>query len=122
MPQEAYYTIGDKNYYWGNLQLPLNCDSEVSEENKELPELYYYNVPKSAEKTTLALWDNFSQEDLNSAKECAKGILKCIKEGKFWPPNEQLNKRMDEFADLFPDGIKKTVDGSKFENYKFNQE
>ena len=122
LPEEAYYTLGDKNYYWSNLQLPLYCDSEVSEENKELPELYYYNVPKSAEKTTLALWDNFSNEDLNSAKECAKGILKCIKEGKFWPPNEQLDQRMDEFADLFPDGIKKAVDGSEFENYKFNQE
>ena len=68
------------------------------------------------------LFGTTSQEDLNSAKECAKGILKCIKEGKFWPPNEQLDKRMDEFADLFPDGIKKAVDGSKFENYKFNQE
>ena len=122
LPQEAYYTLGDKNYYWSNLQLPLYCYSEVTEENKELPELYYYNVPKSAEKTTLAHWENFSQEDLNSAKECAKGILKCIKEGKFWPPNEQLDQRMDEFADLFPDGIKKAVDGSKFENYKFNQE
>jgi hypothetical protein len=29
---------------------------------------------------------------------------------------------MDDFADLFPDGIKKAVDGSVFENYKFCQE
>lgn len=122
LPEETYYDLEDKNYYWSDLQLPLYCSSEMVDENAELPELYYYNIPKSAEKTELALWDDFSREDLHAAKESASAILNCIKQGKFWPPNEQIDPRMDEFAELFPDGIKKAVDGSIFENYQFKQE
>ena len=122
LPEKAYYDHKDKNYYWSNLQLPLYCLSQISDENSELPNLYYYNIPKSAEKTELALWDDFSLEDLLAAKECAKAVLNCIKQGKFWPPNEQIDPKIDDFAELFPDGIKKAVDGSVFENYTFSQE
>ena len=122
LPEEAYYDQKDKNYYWSDLQLPLYCLSEISDKNSELPDLYYYNIPKSAEKTELALWDDFSLEDLQAAEACASAILNCIKNGKFWPPNEQIDPKMDDFAELFPDGIKKAVDGSIFENYKFSQE
>lgn len=121
LPEEAYYTINDKVYYWSDLQLPLYCLSEMPDEDSALPQLYYYNVPKSAEKTALAEWDDFSQENLHAARECTRAILKSIKQGKFWPPNENLAPTMDDFADLFPDGIKKAVDGSIFENYKFSQ-
>jgi hypothetical protein len=122
LPEEAYYTLNDKNYYWCDLQLPLYCLSEISDGNSAFPELHYYNIPKSAEKTALSPWDDITLEDLHAAKECARAILNCIKQGKFWPPNEQLEPTMDDFADLFPDGIKKSVDGSFFENYKFSQE
>ncbi|MFL2825602.1 MAG: PD-(D/E)XK nuclease family protein [Coraliomargaritaceae bacterium] len=122
LPEEAYYDLKDKNYYWSDLQLPLYCSSEMADENADLPELYYYNIPKSSEKTELARWDDFSLAELKAAKVSASAILNCIKQGKFWPPNEQIDPRMDEFAELFPDGIKKAVDGSIFENYKFNQE
>ena len=122
MPEEAYYDQKDKNYYWSDLQLPLYCSSEMADENADLPELYYYNIPKSSEKTELARWDDFSLAELKASKVSASAILNCIKQGKFWPPNEQIDPRMDEFAELFPDGIKKAVDGSIFENHKFNQE
>jgi ATP-dependent helicase/nuclease subunit B len=122
LPEESYYTLNDKNYYWCDLQLPLYCLSEISDENSAFPELHYYNIPKFAEKTALSPWDDITLEDLDAAKECARAILNCIKQGKFWPPNEQLEPTMDDFADLFPDGIKKSVDGSFFENYKFSQE
>ena len=122
LPDEAYHNVNGKNYYWSDLQLPLYCLSEISDENPGFPELYYYNIPKSSEKTALSLWDDFTPEDLEAARQCTRAILNRIKEGKFWPPNEQLEPSMDDFADLFPDGIKKAVDGSVFENYKFCQE
>lgn len=122
LPEEAYHTVNNKDLYWNDLQLPLYCLSEASDINTGLPELYYYNVPKSAEQTALALWNGLSIEDLYAAEKCARAILNSIKQGKFWPPNEQLEPRMDEFADLFPDGIKKAVNGSIFENYKFSEQ
>lgn len=119
LPDAAYFDNGNKSYYWCDLQLPLYCHSEVETESKELPELIYYNIPKSSEKTAMASWEDFSQAHLESAYSCAEAILEAISKGRFWPPNETLDPMLDDYSDFFPDGIRKSIDGAAFENYKF---
>ena len=119
LPEAAYFEHANKSYYWSDLQLPLYCHSEVNDETQELPDLFYYNIPKSAEQTALVCWDDFTKAHLESAYNCAEAILELISQGCFWPPNETLDPKIDEYSEFFPDGIKKSIDGTVFENYKF---
>ena len=67
----------------------------------------------------MAGWEDFSQAHLKSAYSCAEAILEAISKGRFWPPNETLDPMLDDYSDFFPDGIRKSIDGAAFENYKF---
>lgn len=123
LPPEAYLSLGNKDYYWANLQLPLYALAFTTENKSTvLPRLSYYSIPKSAEKTQLANWSDFEQSTLDSAKNCAEAILKNIEEGKFWPPNEHIDPILDSFAHLFPDGIHKTVDARAFDPFIYSSE
>lgn len=123
LPPAAYLSLGNKDYYWADLQLPLYALAQIEEtQSAELPRLSYYSVPKSAEKTRLANWVNFDQSILDSAKSCALAVLKNIEEGKFWPPNEHIDPMHDPFAHLFPDGIQKAVDARAFNPFTYNND
>lgn len=123
LPEAAYLSIGNKDYYWADLQLPLYALAQMTETaSDELPKISYYSIPKSADKTQLANWADFDQSILDSAKNCALAVLKNIEEGKFWPPNEHINPQLDPFAHLFPDGIQKTVDARVFDPFTYKNE
>ena len=50
----------------------------------------------------LDLWQDFDDELLQSAKNCAEGVIDSIRKHKFWPPAE--NPDFDDFANfLFGD-------------------
>ena len=123
LPEAAYLSLGNKDYYWSDLQLPLYALAHMSEsQSADLPRLSYYSIPKSAEKTELANWVDFDQSILNSAKDCALAVLKNIEAGEFWPPNEHIDPMYDPFAQLFPDGIQKTVDARLFNPFTYNND
>ena len=123
LPEAAYLSLGNKDYYWSDLQLPLYALAQMSEsQSADLPRLSYYSIPKSAEKTELANWVDFDQSILNSAKDCALAVLKNIEAGEFWPPNEHIDPMYDPFAQLFPDGIQKTVDARLFNPFTYNND
>lgn len=119
LPSEAYYHDEKKTWYWKDLQLPLYCLSQIENESTEIPELTYFQIPKSEEKTGLKTWSNFSSTHLKSAKSCAESILHCIEIGQFWPPNDSIDPIIDPYADYFPDGISKSVVAESFENVPY---
>jgi len=101
---------------WGDLQLPLYYLLLAG--NREISgkvELGYFNLPKAVTDTELIIWDDFNEGLLKSARTCAEGIIKDVKERKFWPPSERIP--YDEFEKLFPMAAEKCVEVGDFEAF-----
>jgi hypothetical protein len=47
-------------------------------------------------------------------------VIEKIKDGIFWPPNQDIHEAYDDFAALFPDGIENSVDADAFKHYRFS--
>ena len=84
--------------FWKNLQLPLYALAERIESDGILPIPAYIHLGKTADNVKLTTWDDFSEEDLESAKACADWITASIAEHTFWPPAEKVT--YDDFAIL----------------------
>ena len=82
--------------FWKNLQLPLYALAERMASNGILPIPAYIHLGKTADNVKITTWDDFSEEDLESAKACADWITASISEKKFWPPAEKVT--YDDFA------------------------
>ncbi|MEM8868460.1 MAG: PD-(D/E)XK nuclease family protein [Verrucomicrobiota bacterium] len=82
LPEAAYLDMGKKTYRWTDLQLPLYVKSQQSE-SEALPQVAYFNLAKTLEKSGLSRWDDFSQEQLDSAQTCATAIVQQIQAGVF---------------------------------------
>ena len=118
LPEEAFFKQNGKSYCWTDLQLPLYRLAKEAK-NEEALSLAYFNVGQTIDKSGIVRWDNFSQEQQSSANACAAAILRQIKKGIFWPPNQNYNEAYDEFRQIFPDGIERSVEADAFANYKF---
>ncbi len=88
-----------KEMQWIDLQLPLYL---VLLENEDFMtdnvELAYFNMPKAASDTGIAVWEGFTEELLSSARACALEVAGAIRANKFWPPSN--NVRYDDFKSL----------------------
>ena len=69
----------------------------------------YFNLPKAATETGLALWDDYDAEMTEAAWRCALGVAAAISAGEFWPPNERIRPEYDQFAALFHHGAAESV-------------
>ncbi len=118
LPAEAIFEQNDKYYQWSDLQLPMyRLAKEISE--KRSVSTAYFNLGQTIEKSGITRWETLNKELCNSAHNCAAAVIKKIKTGVFWPPNQDIYEPYDEFRSLFPDGIENSVDADTFENYKF---
>ncbi len=119
LPPEAYFEHEGKEYRWTDLQLPLYVLA-TRESGGARPTVAYFNLPKTLDKSGIERWDDFTESHLESARNCAAALLRQIKAGRFWPPNEK--PQYDDFAPIFPDGIENSVDAQAFEKYRFAAE
>jgi ATP-dependent helicase/nuclease subunit B len=55
------------------------------------------------------MWENYTQEIDEAAWRCAQGAAHAIREGVFWPPNENIRPDFDDFASLFQHGVAASV-------------
>lgn len=97
-PTFSLCTAAAKTRQWLDLQLPL-YHLMLQAEYPGSCSLGFFNLCRAAGDTGLLLWDDFSDELLESALACAGAILDGIKARRFWPPNQV---RHDEFSRLFP--------------------
>ena len=120
LPEEAFLEQDGKRYRWTDLQLPLYRLAKDPNYEKDIS-LAYFNLGQTVDKSGPARWEAFSMDLHNSAKACAAAILRQIKAGIFWPPNQNLYEPYDDFVTLFPNGIENSVDVEAFNYYKFKK-
>jgi ATP-dependent helicase/nuclease subunit B len=70
----------------------------------------YFNLPKAAGETTLALWEDYTPGLHAAAMHCAEAACAAIRAGEFWPPNETIRAERDECAALFHHGVAGSVE------------
>jgi ATP-dependent helicase/nuclease subunit B len=104
LPAWRCVAIDGREWVWTDLQLPLYLRA-LGEELAGTPPITggYFNLPKAAGETGLALWPELTGELLASARACTEGVAERIRAGEFWPPAE-LDPERDDFAALVHHG------------------
>lgn len=104
-------TVGGREQGWTDLQLPLYLRA-LAADGVDAASLTagYFNLPKAAGETALALWPELTGALLASAGACADGVAAAIRAGEFWPPAE-LATDQDDFGALFHRGAAESVAG-----------
>lgn len=85
---------------WHDLQLPLYDVLFRTLEPDGPVHVAHFHLPRAVTDTALDVWDTLSDDLLQSAWDCAKGIVQDIRRGVFWPPAEEV--KYDDFEALFP--------------------
>jgi ATP-dependent helicase/nuclease subunit B len=108
VPEWARVMVDERERAWSDLQLPLYLRALQGEYPGSM-QCGYFNLPKAAGETTLALWDDYTRDLHESAMRCADGACAAIRRGEFWPPNETLRAEWDECAALFHHGVEASM-------------
>ena len=113
--QYARVMRNGKERRWIDLQLPLYWLLLTSQQGFIGPmELGYFNLPKAADHTGIHIWDGLDEDVMDSARLCAEGVVRDIRERRFWPPAARV--QYDNFSRLFPADAAECVNGDAFED------
>jgi len=93
---------------WKDLQLPIYREALKNEFGSDI-QLGYFNLPKAAGDSEIVIWSDYSEETHTYALSCARGVCEAIKQGEFWPPNENISVKVDEFNSLFSRGVSESL-------------
>lgn len=107
-PEFARGSVDGREHVWRDLQLPLYLRAIAGDFPGKIVG-GYFNLPKAATETGIALWDDYTPELAAAAWNCAVGVAAAIRAGEFWPPNENIRPDHDEFAALFHHGAAESV-------------
>ena len=86
----------------------------------EVPAVGYVNLPTSLNEVGFSIWEDFSEERMEVAREWIETVIAAMRAGLHWAP-VVLNageQRIDDFALLAPDGLEAAVEGSLIEEMK----
>ncbi len=117
VPDWQVVEIESKPHRWINLQLPLYCWI-VS----RLPgaadgaEAGYINLPPAVSETAVNMWTGLTEEMIKSAVQCARGVIRSINAGIFWPPAPKVE--YDDFDPLCFSGAEESFDPSLLEKFR----
>jgi ATP-dependent helicase/nuclease subunit B len=101
---------GEQIMVWSDLQLPLYLRALAADHPGPVS-CAYFNLPKAVGETGIVRWDDYTPALAEAAWHCAEGVAAAIRAGEFWPPNENMDERYDDFAALFHHGVAASVDG-----------
>ena len=101
---------GSQVMIWSDLQLPLYLRALAADHPGRVS-CAYFNLPKAVSETAIMGWPGYTPALAEAAWQCAAGVAAAIRAGEFWPPNEDLDARRDEFAALFHRGVAASVNG-----------
>lgn len=107
-PEWMRVTLGNRDYVWADLQLPLYVRALEAEAGGSAVVTGYFNLPKAVGETAIALWPELHGKLLDAARACADGAAAAIRAGEFWPPSENASS-WDAFAALFHHGAAESV-------------
>ncbi|MDF3057205.1 MAG: ATP-dependent nuclease subunit [Rariglobus sp.] len=107
VPAYARFEAGGGEMIWIDLQLPLYLKA-VEAEFGHAVGCGYFNLPKAAGETGVALWNGYDSSLQAAAIGCAEGVVRAVQARRFWPPAE-LPADYDDFAVLFQQGAALSV-------------
>jgi hypothetical protein len=87
------------NGTWIDLQLPLyrHLVPHLVLGKSDVVQLGYFNLAKSASNSGIRLAD-WTDDDLTSADECARGVVRRIRKGEFGPPAKFPSSQWDPWS------------------------
>ncbi len=94
---------------WIDLQVPLYHLALSERFPGEAIAAGYVTLGRTAEEVRLDLWRELDEATLESARNCAAGVVAAIRQGLFWPPNERMPE-WDEFRALLSPTAEEAVD------------
>ena len=99
-PNGDFATVeyGGKFHSWQNLQLPLYAKIMADHYDVEKVGVGYINLPRAVSEARLEMWEDIDANLLDSAWQCAGGVIANIRQGVFWPPGPK--DKFDDFASL----------------------
>jgi ATP-dependent helicase/nuclease subunit B len=104
------FSIGGEEgvWRWLDVQLPLYAAALKNHPLGPVTQVGYACLPKGVMDTDLMLWPDFDERWVDAALDIAAEVVKRVRAGVFWPPNEgQVRSR--EFDELFPGGVMSAV-------------
>jgi len=104
----AAVTLDTRQGTWRSLQLPLYRMLLEQEGFGEGVGIGYFNLPKAVMETGVSMWEGFDEKLLDRAAHCARGVIRDIRSGRYWPPRESV--KYDDFERLFPAACEECVD------------
>jgi ATP-dependent helicase/nuclease subunit B len=106
-PEFARFTVDGREWVWTDLQLPLYLDALGREGGPVTAG--YFNLPKAAGDTAVAVWEGYDGAWRAAATRCAEGVAAAIGAGVFWPPAELEDRPGSLFDGWFHRGTAASV-------------
>ena len=107
-PAWARFDLDGKEAVWTDLQLPLYLKAVAVEFGENLG-CGYFNLPKAAGETAIALWDDYAAATHAAALRCAEGVAAAVVAGCFWPPAERPAREDEDWPGLFHEGTAASI-------------
>lgn len=86
---------GEKFLRWTGLQLPLYAAALRGGAFGPVTAVGYYAMPKAVSETAACLWESYDDCWESVALTCAAEAVRRIRQGLFWPPNEEKVRTTD---------------------------
>ena len=97
-PDWAVVSHNGKDHHWVNLQVPIYLLALRERFPNRILTSGYVALGMAQNGVRLDLWEDLSDELLESARQCALGVITGIQGKHFWPPSEKV--RYDDFKDI----------------------
>ena len=105
----ALTEMGGRPKRWIDLQLPLyHYMTRAAGLASGNISIGYVNLPKAVGDTGLYVWEGFSEDLLEKALACGRGVVEGIRNQVFWPPAERV--MWDEYESVLLGDPMATVD------------
>jgi ATP-dependent helicase/nuclease subunit B len=105
-----------KPHRWINLQLPLYAWIVSRLPGGDGAQAGYLNLPPALSETAVNMWDGLTDELVASAVKCARGVIRSIHAGIFWPPAPKTD--YDDFKSLWFHSIEDSFDPRSMEEFR----
>ena len=113
---KEYRLCPDGKTAWQDLQLPIYLwmYQQVHGKADDIDPAYF-NIPKAVRDTGLYCWEGFNSAWMDSAVNCATGVIHDIQNWQFWPPQKDGLKY--DLGEIFPASLENVIDHMSFEKF-----
>jgi ATP-dependent helicase/nuclease subunit B len=115
LPDWQVFDYGGKPHAWINLQLPFYVWI-VSRRGYDGVRAGYINLPVATSEAAVKMWEELDDGLVEAAIECARGVIRSIRQGRFWPPAGTVE--YDDFEPLRFREMEESFDPALLEKFR----